>query len=267
MVMTKTAGLFLTALSAGLVACGGGSDSGGDSAGAETTPAAQPAVAASGSGYTVVAVSDAGSIRGTIRLAGAAPASRTVTVAEDVETCGASKVVQTVQTGAGNGLANAVVSITNISQGAALETSPAAASLDQDGCQFAPHVLLAPVGAAVKILNSDPITHNVHTVTFENRPLNRAQPAAMREIETTFAYADKVKVKCDIHEWMSAWVIVIDHPYHAITGADGDFVIENVPPGTYTVEIWHETLGTTTQDVTVGANQSAVVEAELSPQT
>ncbi len=266
MVMTKTTGLFLATLSAGLVACGGGGDNAGDSAASDTLPAAQPA-AASGSGYSVVAVSNAGSIRGTIRLAGAAPAPRTVTIGEDVGTCGASKVIQTVQTGAGDGLANAVVSITNISQGAALETPAAAASLDQDGCQFAPHILLVSVGSTIKILNSDPITHNVHTVTFENRPLNRAQPAAMREIETTFAYADKVKVKCDIHEWMNAWVIVIDHPYHALTGADGEFVIENVPPGTYTVEIWHETLGTTTQDVTVSANQSTVVNAELSPQT
>jgi hypothetical protein len=119
------------------------------------------------------------------------------------------------------------------------------------------------VDQVVEILNSDPVTHNVHTVAFDNRPFNRTQPAALEKIEASFRVAEKVRVKCDIHGWMGAWIVVIDHPYHAVTGSDGGFVIGNVPAGTYTVEIWHETLGASTQTVTVTAGQAADLSIEL----
>ena len=244
-------------------ACSGDADT-DQAAEAEEDPAAA-AVAAEGA-YTVVDVADGGSISGTVRFTGTVPAPRSVTISEDAETCGETRQVRTLEVGTGQGLANVVISLTGITRGAALRAPASPPTLDQRGCQFTPHVLLARTGDAVHVLNNDPLTHNVHTASFDNRPVNRAQPQSLREIEMTFQTPEKVRVKCDIHAWMSAWVIVIDHPYHAITSETGSFVIENVPPGTYTLEIWHETLGVSTQPVTVTASQTTTVSVELADQ-
>ena len=248
-------------------ACGGDTEQGGpaeEEEAAETGAAeASPAAA---EGYTVVEVTDGGSLRGTVRFTGTVPAPRSITISEDAETCGATQQVQTLEVGAGQGLANAVVSLTDITGGAALEAPASPPTLDQRGCRFTPHVLLARAGDAVHVLNNDALTHNVHTASFDNRPVNRSQPQRLREIEVTFDVPEKVHVKCDIHGWMSAWIVVIDHPYNAVTDQAGSFVIENVPPGTYTLEIWHETLGASTQSVTVTASQTTTVSVELADQ-
>lgn len=245
----------------GVVACGGESGSVGSG---EAAPAASEAApAADAGGYSVMDVTDGGTIRGTVRLAGAAPAVRTVQVTDDVAACGRSQQVRSVMVGAGGGVADAVASLTNITRGAAPDAPASPPALDQQGCRFVPPALLVQAGAPVHILNSDPITHNVHTVSFENRPINRAQPAAVRQIEVSFRSPDKVRVKCDIHEWMSAWVVVIDHPYHALTDDNGAFEITNVPPGTYTFEAWHGSTGTVTREVTVTAGGVSTVDVEL----
>ncbi len=256
---------FCLAFGLPLVACGGETDGarGAEEAAAPAEEVATETAPAGGTGYTVVEVTDGGTISGAVRFVGTVPSAQTVSVSEDAETCGESRRVQTVEVGVGQGLANAVVSLVDITRGAALETPASPPVLDQRGCRFVPHVLLAPAGAPVHILNNDPLTHNVHTVAFENRPVNRAQPKDLHQIEVTFRAAEKVKVKCDIHGWMSAWIAVVDHPYHAITAQNGAFVIGNVPPGRYTLEVWHETLGTSTQSVTVAAGETADVSVEL----
>ncbi len=250
-----------------LTACGGGAD---DTPQADETAAAAEETAAEAettgaAGYTVVEVANGGTIRGTLRFAGTVPPPRTVTVNEDIETCGESQQLQPTQVGANGGLANAVVSLVDITSGAAL-VATSAPTLDQNGCQFVPHILLAPAGQAVHVLNSDPLTHNVHTAAFENRPVNRSQPASVRKIELTFRNPEKVRVRCDIHSWMGAWIAVVDHPYHAVTDEAGSFVIENVPPGTYTLEVWHETLGTNSQSVTVTTGQTTDASVDLAQQ-
>ena len=250
-----------------VAACGGGAD---DTPQAEETAAAAAETAAGGEttgfeGYIVVDVTDGGTITGTVRFVGTVPPPRTITIDENTETCGESQQLQPIRVGANGGLANAVVSLVDITSGAAL-VAPSPPTLDQNGCQFAPHVLLAPVGQAVHVLNSDPLTHNVHTAAFENRSVNRSQPAGVRKIELSFRFAEKVRVRCDMHDWMGAWIAVIDHPYNAITDEAGSFVIENVPPGTYTLEIWHETLGSNTQSVTVAAGRATDASVELAQQ-
>lgn len=261
------------ALALSLAACGGGgNDSGGAAqraADAVQAPTAQ-AEAASEAGYTVVAVENGGTIRGTVRFLGSVPAARTVQVTEDTDACGETIQIQTLEVDSGQGLANTVVSLTDISQGVALGASASPRGIDQRGCRFTPHAQLAGIGQVVEIRNSDPVSHNIHTVAFDNRPINRMQPPALEKLEVTFRAPEKVKVKCDIHEWMSGWIVVIEHPYHDITGTDGSFVLENVPPGTYTLEVWHEDLGSTTRTVTVTAGQSTEASFELgatSPQS
>lgn len=255
-----------------LAACGGGGDDSGGAAqraAAVQEPTAQPETAG-GDSYTVVPVEDGGTIRGTVRFLGSVPTPRTVEVTEDMDACGETIQIQTLEVGSGKGLANTVVSLTDIGQGVALGASASPRGINQRDCRFAPHAQLAGVGHVVEIRNGDPVSHNIHTVAFDNRPINRMQPPALEKLEVTFRAPEKVKVKCDIHEWMSGWIVVIEHPYHDITGTDGSFVLENVPPGTYTLEFWHEDLGSTTRTVTVTAGQSTEASFELgatSPQS
>jgi plastocyanin len=245
--------------------CGGG---GGDEIQTEEAAADQPGAGATtteSAGYTIIDVTDGGSIEGTVRFLGTPPPPRRIAVEDNTEACGESQDVQPVEVGTNAGLANVVVSLVDITRGAAL-TPDAPPTLDQRGCRFIPHVLLAPVGQAVHVLNNDPLTHNVHTTAFDNRPVNRSQPASLGEIELTFDMPEKVRVRCDLHAWMGAWIAVIDHPYHAITNEAGAFTLDSVPPGTYTLEFWHETLGSRTQSVAVSAGQATDASAELTQQ-
>jgi len=242
-------------LAAGLVACG-----------TETPPVedrtAREPVAAPTSNYVTVEVVNGGTISGTVRYSGVVPAPRSFPVTDDAETCGPSQSIRSVVVGSRGGLADAVVSLVDIRRGEALAVPPPPV-LDQRGCRFTPHVLLVPAGVPVRVLNNDPLTHNVHTAAFENRSVNRSQPAGLEVIELDFESAEKVKVKCDLHPWMSAWIVVTDHPYHAITDGAGAFELPNVPPGEYTLETWHESLGTIRQAVTILAGETLDLTVDL----
>jgi plastocyanin len=249
------------ALAAGVVACGGEGPA-AEQAASIPDAARSAAPGPSTSSYVVIDVVDGGTISGTVRYTGDVPDVRTVAVTNDVEVCGATRGAQSVVLGPEGELANAVVSLIDVSQGADLsfESPP---TLDQTGCSFKPHVLLAPAAVSVRVLNSDPLTHNVHTAGFDNRSVNRSQPAGLEVIELNFDVPEKVKVKCDLHPWMNAWIVVIDHPYHAITDDAGAFEISHIPPGTYTMETWHETLGTSRQLVTVQEGETHDMKVDL----
>ncbi|MFQ5550339.1 MAG: carboxypeptidase regulatory-like domain-containing protein [Gemmatimonadales bacterium] len=264
-------GLGMLSIGVGLVfGCGGAGRGGGEAengepaAGQDGSDTQSRAESPLSDGYTVVDVTNGGTIRGTVTFVGTVPPPQTAEVTEDSETCGATRVTQPVNVSAAGGLGNVLVSLVDITSGAAIAPPETAPVLDQRECRFEPHIQVVSAGAAMHILNNDPFTHNIHTSSFENRPINRAQPAALREIEVTFAAADKVRVRCDIHGWMNAWIIVVDHPYHAITGDGGGFVIENVPPGTYTLEVWHETLGANSRSVTVTPDGTTDINLTLS---
>jgi plastocyanin len=134
--------------------------------------------------------------------------------------------------------------------------------LDQTGCRFEPHVAVVPVGATAKFLNSDPFMHNVNLVCKKNSGGNFGVPEAGTK-ELNFKFAEKINVRCDVHTWMTSYVIVTDNPFHAVTAADGSFSIAGVPPGEYEVRYWHETLGELRQkDVKVA--DGAMVEIKSS---
>jgi plastocyanin len=147
---------------------------------------------------------------------------------------------------------NVVVSITNISEGD-LGSLGTDFSLDQNGCIFSPHVQLLPVGVPIKIYNNDGILHNVHTQSEKNRAFNVAQPKFRKKVVKKFDAAERIRVKCDVHGWMQAFIVVIDHPFHAITGESGGYVIQGIPAGKYEIEFWHETLGNQVKEVEVAA--------------
>lgn len=133
--------------------------------------------------------------------------------------------------------------------------------LDQKGCRYVPHVLGAQVGQDVEIVNSDPTLHNIHAVPMSNREFNTGQPLpGMKHTHRFTAREVMVPFKCDVHPWMHAYIGVLDHPFFAVTSTDGSFELKGLPPGTYTVEAWHETLGMQTQMVTIGAKETGTVE-------
>jgi plastocyanin len=129
--------------------------------------------------------------------------------------------------------------------------------LDQQGCRYTPHVFGIQVGQPLEIVNSDPTLHNVHAMAERNREFNMGQPQQGVKHTHTFSTQEVLlPFKCDVHGWMRAYAGVVDHPFYAVSGADGSFELKGLPPGTYTVEAIHETLGARTQTVTIGARET-----------
>jgi plastocyanin len=127
------------------------------------------------------------------------------------------------------------------------------AVIDQNGCVYVPHVLGVMVGQKLDILNSDGTLHNIHALPKINKEFNNAMPRSKKRMTVQFDKSEApFKVKCDVHPWMGAFIGVFDHPYFAVTGDDGSYVISGLEPGDYVIEAWHEKLGSQTANVTVG---------------
>ena len=138
--------------------------------------------------------------------------------------------------------------------------------IDQHGCRYVPHVLGARVGQPVEISNSDETTHNVHSLPDVNREFNYAQyKQGQKNVETFTAPEVMIPLKCDLHGWMHAYLGVVEHPYFAVTTDGGKFELKNVPPGTYTIEAWHEKGGTQTQQITIAAKETKEIGFAYKP--
>ena len=132
------------------------------------------------------------------------------------------------------------------------------AVINQEGCQYHPHVLGLMKGQTLKILNPDGTLHNVHAMPKENKEFNLAMPKFRTEITTTFDKPEFMfPIKCDVHPWMGAWIAVMSHPYFAVSGTDGKFTIADLPPGEYEIQAWQEKLGTQTATVTIATADEA----------
>lgn len=139
--------------------------------------------------------------------------------------------------------------------------------LNQEGCTYVPHVLGMVKGQDLKILNSDPTMHNVHSFAKLNRAFNRGQLENAPPIEVTMRRTEVgIKVSCDVHPWMTSFVHVVDHPFFAVTGKNGAFTIKDLPPGNYTLVAIHERLGTQEQAITVGEAGLADVQVTFDPE-
>ena len=125
---------------------------------------------------------------------------------------------------------------------------------------YEPHVLALQANQPVEVTNDDSTTHNIHPLPANNREWNKAEIPGSK-IEESFARPEiAIPVKCNVHPWMRGYVAVFKHPFFAVTGKDGSFTLNNLPPGTYTIQAWHEKLGTTTQRITIGANESKNID-------
>jgi plastocyanin len=175
--------------------------------------------------------------------------------------------VDTDETALENGrLANVFVYVKSGLEGESFPVPAEKKHVDQKGCLYSPHVLGVQVGQTVEFTNSDPTLHNIHAISKANEESNDPQPQGMPPIDKTFAKPEvMVPLRCDIHPWMSAYLGVVPHPYYAVSGEDGTFSIRNLPPGKYTLEAWHEKLGTQTREVTVTPGRMVKVNFDFKP--
>ncbi len=211
----------------------------------------------------------AGSIAGRVTFKGEVPAAVVLRMGSDqacVQGSGPNPVSDAVLVTSDGGLQNVFVYVKeglDPAYGFDLPAGPAV--LDQKGCRYTPHVMGVRVGQPLEIVNSDPTMHNVHALPNTNPEFNAGQPIQGIRTTKTFNSPDvMVRFKCDVHSWMAAYVGVVAHPYFAVTTEDGRFDLRNLPPGTYTLEAWHEKFGTQTANVTVGDKQSQTASFSFS---
>jgi plastocyanin len=205
-----------------------------------------------------------GTIKGAVKLTGKAPERKDLSMKAD-PFCAKQPAGkdEEVVVGTGGSLKNVAVRVAKGLSGAAPAPTQEAV-LDQQGCMYRPRVVVVQAGQTIAIKNSDQTLHNVHTYKGAATLFNQAQVFGMPPIKKKFpTVGDVVKFKCDVHPWMTGFALVSDNPHSAVTGDDGSFTISNVPPGTYTLEAWHEKYGTKTVEVTVAADKTADAKFEF----
>jgi hypothetical protein len=195
------------------------------------------------SGYQVVSVTNAGTIKGAVKWSGSSPKALTFPISKDPEVCDPESAkrrdLERLVVGPQGGVANTVIYLKNISRGKAMDIPEPRRFLDQKHCRYEPHVLLVPENGPLKIRSSDAVLHTVHmtgAATF-NLPF----PFAGQTVSRDMGSAGVVNVRCNGgHVWMNAEIIVVSHPYYAVTDESGKFELSNVPPGEYELVAWHE---------------------------
>ena len=227
---------------AGLAACG-----------SDSSKSAEPASPAAAPDAKKVDTATAGNISGKVMLEGTPPANPVIKMASD-PACGNSEVRAESFVVDKGSLENVFVYIKDgLGNKYIFDTPTEPVKLDQKGCHYTPHVLGVRVTQPLEVINSDATLHNVHGMPETNREFNQGQPLQGMKNTVSFTAPEvMIPFKCDVHSWMNAYVGVVSHPYFAVTGSGGKFELKTVPPGTYTIEAWHEKLGRQTQTVTLG---------------
>ena len=213
--------------------------------------------------YKETTVTNGGAVTGLVSFNGTAPARAKITVDKDLNVCGqgGEKLSEALLVSASKGIKNVVVTLEGIAEGK--KFAGKTVTFDQRNCAYSPHVLVLPVGGQLSLLNGDSVMHNVHAYSLKNTQFNESIPATKKSVKT-LPFSEVVKMGCDVHKWMSAWVIVVENPYYSITDENGAFKIDEIPAGKYTLRAWHETLGKVEQEVTIAAGQTATVNFPMS---
>jgi plastocyanin len=213
------------------------------------------------SAYTDESVSNGGTISGVVKFKGQPPPAKTLQISKDKEVCGKSAKSDPTLVVTNGDVANVVVFLTDIQTGKKMEAQQV--TLDQRDCEYHPHVLAFPAGSTLTVVNPDGILHNIHSYSKVNTPFNMAQPKFKKTMTVKIDKPEIINVKCDVHDWMNGWLFAAGNPYFSVTDAKGSFRLTDVPPGTYTLEVWHESLGKSTQKVTVKPKEEVKVNFEL----
>lgn len=191
------------------------------------------------SAYEPITVKDGGTLTGVVRFVGTPPKLGPLAVNKNREVCGDSKPDEALVVGADGGVKGSVILIEGVARG---KKSAGEMLLDNQGCLFVSHVSTLAVGDRARVKNSDAILHNTHAFAGKPTLFNLALPTREQVIDVTkrITKPGVVRVLCDAHPHMSAWIVVHDSPYLALTDDRGAFRITDVPPGSYRVTMWHE---------------------------
>src|SRR5215469_12918860 len=246
----------LGAFALSIAGCGGGNKE-------STSEAPSSAPAANAPAGKSVDPATAGEVTGTVKLEGTAPKMKGINMAAEPACAKAHTTPPTseeVVTGDGGSLANVVVYVKSGLDGYSFPAPSGAVKIEQQGCQYHPHVIALQVGQNVDVVNGDQTTHNIHPIPKDNREWNESQPPGAAPISKSFARPEvSIPVKCNVHPWMKAYMAVVPNPYFQVTDKDGKFDLKNLPPGTYTLTAWHELYGTSDQTVTIGPKETKSV--------
>jgi hypothetical protein len=234
-------------------ACGGSQETSNKSA-EPSAPAATP-------GAMKVDTTVAGNVKGVVNFEGTAPKNDPIKMNADPVCVKQNKDPQFQVTylvsDDGKTLGNVFVYVKDGLGNYIYDTPTTPAKIDQQNCRYHPHVFGMRVNQPLEIVNSDPTLHNIHAMPKGNAEFNNGQPIQGMKMTHTFSAKEvMVPFKCDVHGWMNAYVGVLDHPYFATTEKDGKFELKDLPAGTYTIEAWHEKLGTQTASVTLGQKET-----------
>jgi plastocyanin len=228
--------------------------------------------------YEVVEVADGGTLTGVVRFAGTPPKLAPLAVNKNREVCGEQKPSEALVIGPDGGVRGSVVLIEGVTRG---KKATGEVVLDNAKCLFVSHVTAVAPGDKVRVKNSDPILHNTHGFLGKPTVFNLALPNKDQMIDITrrLGKPGVVRILCDAHPHMFAWMVVHDSPYVAVTDERGAFRIDGIPPGTYRVTLWHEGFRprgvdkdgrplyedphTISRDVTIAPKSAAAIEFEL----
>lgn len=206
----------------------------------------------------------AGSITGTLRFSGKRPARKLIDMSGDpacVEAHHGKAYDESLIVGSGGSLGNAFIYVKSGLEGKDFEVPATPVIIEQSGCWFRPRVLGIQTNQVLQVVNSDPVTHNIHPMAQVNREWNHSQGPGDAPINRKFVKSEiMIPVKCNIHSWMRAFIGVVDNPYFAVSKDDGSFEIKNLPPGTYTIAAWQERLGTMETQVTVAPAKNSTMQ-------
>lgn len=219
------------------------------------------AMAAASHAYEIVQVEDGGSLGGKITYSGKKVKPKKTTVSKDQETCGHEpREMPRVISGPDGELAKAVVTLEGIEKGKAFPDNSEGQVLDQQHCEYHPYMQIIRTGVPLKVKNSDPILHNIQATQDQATIFNQAQPFQGLEFDNTIDKVGPVIIQCNAHSWMEAYLWATDHPYAAITDEDGKFSLTDIPPGDYTLVVWHPFLGEQATKVTIKAGEATQVD-------
>src|SRR6266852_4006410 len=205
----------------------------------------------------------AGQVSGKVTLSGLPPKLAPLPVTRDIKICGTSKPDESLEVGQGGGVKNAVLWIVDGPKPARPEKIKV--TLDQKQCEFMPHLVALPAGATLDIVNGDKLFHNVHAREGDRTVFNYAMPVPNHVIPKPLKQPGLLRITCDVHPWMRAWVDVLPTSAFAVTEEAGSYTISGVPPGKHTLRLWHERLGDKEQQVGVTAGGTATVDVQLTP--